>query len=83
MASGSDDDATPSGEDDTAAVDDDVAGVPGEVGSLDDYENQAALPPVGAMVYAPGMMAPQFASRLGVNRPPLALSPSFFPQPFS
>jgi hypothetical protein len=82
-ASGPDsDDTATADQDDPTALDDDGTDVPAEVGSLEDYQNQASPVPFGVMVYNPGMAAPMFANRLGANRPPMSISPTG-PIPFS
>lgn len=67
------------------ADDDDLAAAAGEVGTLQDYENQAGAAPVGPVFFPPGARIVQFSRLSALNalsRPvgiPMATSPIILP----
>jgi hypothetical protein len=71
-----DDDAQPSQDGQDIAEDRDVAAMADQVGTLQDYEDQALRAPAGGMIFAPGMAVMRLPS------PPLVSSrPMFSPRP--
>ncbi len=73
-AASNDDDAAQSQGDQEAAESQDFAGLPDQVGTLQDYESQAAGPPLGVIVSAPGLTVLPFTGR------PPGFNPSVMPR---
>jgi hypothetical protein len=73
------DDSAQSGQDgQDAAANDDVAAAAGQVGTLEDYRNQASAAPVGPILFGPGIAIIRFPRQPAANPQPLV---NRLPQP--